>query len=328
LVASKAQSCASGMHRLDRSVKTRDEVLRIFRQFLEFAAYADSQQQVIFDKYHNVLNAAHLRVEEGELVLKFDIPKTFARYDQIIDERFGHPPHPELWDEAHGGYFQEGVALEHPERLQVYSLGMIFGKILLGSWLLDFPTYMMPVYDQGFDFERFQPHSGAAAKEEKETKPPASDQAAFLKFARSRLSARTDFSTSVLSKEIIEEVLADEGFMSVWWSMLQYKSVDRPAAAELSTSSAFKENLVVLTLFPPPPPLNEDSAVACIGMDGAQVASCKLSMHATLATVRVAVAEKLGLQTEALTFLSPNAQLLTALHDKLPLVDCLQITSP
>merc|ERR1712159_353780 len=93
--------------------------------------------------------------------------------------------------------------------------------------------------------------------------PLASDQA-FLDFVRSRIS--NDTSKHLLAEETIEAILADEGFIRDWRSMLQYKSTDRPSAIEILEKATWIPELVVVTLHAPPPPLNDDSAVVCMGM--------------------------------------------------------------
>jgi len=253
--------------------------------------------------------------QDGALQLKFAASLPHVPYEEILEHRFGHPPHPEIWDPAHGGYF-EGATLDHPEKLQTFSLGMIFGRLLLGAWLLDFPMGQMPLYCRSFNFESLggeMPAGGSLL---------ASDSA-FRDFLETQRTSCN--SPSFLAKETVDEVLADEDFIRDWRSMLQYKSADRPTAAEILERATWTIGVVPVTLHAPQLPLDDDSAVACIGLAGTELASCKLSTHETLASIRSALAQKLGLQRQDVSLSLPCGQLLIELDDARPLVDCLQI---
>lgn len=308
-------------------LKTKQDVFRIFKQFLEFAAFLDTQHKSVFDRYHHVISSTTVKLEDGESVLKFKPTIEFLPYEQLVQERFVQPPHPELWDEEHGGYFCPGEkSVDHPEKLQVYSLGMIFGRILLGRWLLHLSMGKMPLFDDKFDFQHCQ---GAVPLSDQNNpteapQPLASDEA-FLDFVRLQMQQGT--SKYRLAQETVDAVLADEGFMRDWRSMLQYKSMERPTAAEILDAATWTPDLVAVTLYAPLPPLNGDSAVDCIGMNGVKIGSYRLVTHDRLASVRAAVAKQLELQQEDLRLLLPCGQLLIGSDDERLLVDCLQIES-
>eukprot|EP00931_Biecheleriopsis_adriatica_P007138 TRINITY_DN108459_c0_g1_i1.p1 TRINITY_DN108459_c0_g1~~TRINITY_DN108459_c0_g1_i1.p1 ORF type:complete len:457 (-),score=87.57 TRINITY_DN108459_c0_g1_i1:36-1406(-) len=302
------------------SVKTKKDVLMIFKQLLEFAALTDSYDHVAFDKYHTIPNSMFLKLEDGNTVLKINAKSDFLPVNELVEYRFAQSPHPELWDEAHGGYFQQEKALD-PARLQAYSLGMIFARILLGDWLLK-ASMKLPLFNDWFDF-KLQGIKSPQDQKEEEAQTLASDQA-FLEFMRSRISLELYPANHFLSRETAEHVLADESFMSDWRSMLQYNAADRPTAAEVLRAAAWIPSIMAVTIHAVPP-LHENSLISCTNINGEEVLSRKFRAHSSIASIRIAVAEKLGLQMQEFRLLLPDAKLLPTSDDSKTLLECLQV---
>jgi hypothetical protein len=290
-------------------LESKREICHVFRQLLDFAASLENSDRSLFDKYARILGSASLKETDGEPQLKFKVSLERTGYGDILDNRFASPPAPELWDAEHGGYFEkEQDALEHPKKLQTYGLGMLFGRLLLGGWLLDFPEGRMPLYRVGLDFEGLGHRSATGAS-------PLESDSAFLEFLAAWRASHAPKTAALVTEEVVDEVLADRDFVRGWRSMLQYRAADRPTVAELLEAATWTPKVFAATLHPPEGPLGDESAVVVTGMGGGEIASCLLASHGSVASIRGAVAEKLGLHRREVKLALPSGRLLTEADD-------------
>jgi len=306
-------------------LESKREVFHVFWQLLDFAASLENSERSLFDKYVRILGSASSKDADGEPQLKFKASLERTGYGEILKNRFASPPAPELWDAEHGGYFEEGQdALEHPKKLQTYGLGMLFGKLLLGGWLLEFPEGRMPLYRVSLDFKSFGHQSPTGAS-------PLESDSAFLEFLAACRASHTpkpaglgsDRPGSLVAKEVVDEVLADQDFVRHWRSMLQYQAGDRPTVAEFLETAAWAPKVFAATLHPPVGPLSDESAVVVTGMGGGEIASCTFASHGSVASIRSAVAEKLGIHRREVKLALPGGQLLNEADDVRLLIECL-----
>jgi hypothetical protein len=304
---------------------SKREVFHVFWQLLDFAASLEKSERSLFDNYVRILSSAFIKDTDGEPRLKFKASLERTGYGDISKNRFASPPAPELWDAEHGGYFEEEQdALEHPKKLQTYGLGMLFGKLLLGGWLLEFPEGRMPLYRVSLDFKGFGRQSPTGAS-------PLESDSAFLEFLSAWRASHTsrpaglgsDRPGSLVAKEVVDEVLADQDFVCHWRSMLQYRAGDRPTVTELLETAAWAPKVFAATLHPPEDPLSDDPTVVVTGMGGVEIASCTLTSHGSVASIRSAVAEKLGLHRRDVKLALPGGRLLTEADDVRLLFECL-----
>lgn len=315
-----------GMSLQQCQLESKREVCNVFWQLLDFAASLEKSERSLFDKYVKMFGSASIKKDgDGESQLKFKTSLERTGYGDILENRFASPPAPELWDAEHGGYFEkEQDALEHPKKLQTYGLGMLFGKLLLGGWLLDFPQGLMPLYSTSKDFKGLGHPSPTGAS-------PLESDSAFLEFLSTWRASHTakpagfgsDRPGTLVAEEVVDEVLADRDFVRDWRSMLQYRAADRPTVAEFLEAATWTPKVFAATLHPPEGPLGDESTVVVTGMGGGEIASCTLASHGSVASIRSAVAEKLGLHRREVKLALPGGQLLTEAGDVRLLTECL-----
>merc|ERR1719499_1076599 len=143
---------------------------------------------------------------------------------------------------------------------------------------------------------------------------PLQSDAAFTEFVRTQQSPWGNAS-EVLSKDLVDEVLADKAFVADWRAMLQRAARDRPTAAEVLERATWTPRVVVVTLHSPEPPISDTSVIACTSMAGMEIMACTQATHGNFAALQAALAEKFGVGRQEVRLVLPCGALLQETHD-------------